>query len=165
VTARTLEQRRRAAVKSRDAEDCHHYFSCVSETRFVLRKVFRIVEEQAKTAGLDSLEHQALLQVYGAPDMRLQIKAVAERLDVPAAFASVLVKSLNERGLVSSARSSRDQRVAEVRPTRAGIDLLQQIDDRVKFHVDYFTGQLSAEQKERAVAILLFYVGLSVHPS
>src|SRR5947207_1818166 len=91
VTPRALEQKRRSALRSRVTGDRHHYFSCVAETRYVLRKVLRIVEDEAKVAGLDPLEHQALLQIYGHGKGALQVKQVAARLDVTPAFASVLV--------------------------------------------------------------------------
>lgn len=165
VTPRALERTRRAALRSRVTRNRHHYFSCVAETRYVLRKVFRNVEDEAKAAGLDPLEHQALLQIYGHGKRALQVKQVAARLDVTPAFASVLVKSLAERGLVTSSRSTEDQRVAWVLPTTRGIALLYQIDDQVQSHVDYFTKQLSAEQKEMTIAILLFYTGLAVRLS
>lgn len=162
VSASTLERKRRAAIRSRDTGDRHHYFQCVAEARFVLRRVFRIVEEQARAAGLEPLEHQALVQIYGSTGMELQVKQVADRLDISAPFASALLTRLHARGLVSRTRSRADQRVARVRPTAKAIGLLQDIDQRVQTHVAYFTGQLADDQKERAVATLLFYVGLSL---
>jgi DNA-binding MarR family transcriptional regulator len=157
-----LEKRRREVVKSRQTDDRHHYFKCVADARFVLRRVFRIVEEQARAAGLDPLVHQVLVQIYGSENSSLRVKELAHRLDVAPAFASVLVKTLHDRGLISRNAVSADQRGTRLATTKAGSALLQEIDNQVKIHVDYFTTQLNLEQKERAVAILLFYVGLSV---
>ena len=50
-----LRRKGSAARKARGTEDKHAYFVGVAEARYVLRKVFRIVEEQAKKFGLDPL--------------------------------------------------------------------------------------------------------------
>ena len=42
--------------------DFQRYFHGIAKARYVIRKVIRIVDEQAKKAGLDPLEHQALIQ-------------------------------------------------------------------------------------------------------
>ncbi len=162
VAVERIERKRRAAERSRDGEDKHHYFSCIAETRFVLRKVFRILEDQAKAFDLEPLEHLALLQIYGSEKMELKISEIAERLDITPPFASVLVKTLQQRRLVSRVQSKTDRRVMHVTVTTKGRSLLHAIDERVKGHVDYFSSQLTGDQKERAVAILLFYVGLTV---
>jgi len=63
-------------AKSRNEPDMLHsrgfeeYFHGVSEARYVIRKVFRIVDDQAKQAGLEPLEHQALIQIFGSPKLR-----------------------------------------------------------------------------------------------
>ncbi len=81
IDAGRLERKRKNAIKSRTVHDRHRYFEGVAQARFVLRKVFRLIEEQAKLAGLDSLEHQALIQIYGSPQMKLRVKEVAEKLE------------------------------------------------------------------------------------
>ncbi len=98
ISSSRLEKKRREAVRCRTIVDRHRYFQGVAQARFVLRKVFRLIEEQAKLAGLDPLEHQALIQIYGSPLKRLRVKEVAERLDIVPAFASGLVKSLEGKG-------------------------------------------------------------------
>lgn len=154
-----LRRRRVAANKSRKTQDKHTYFMGVAEARYVLRKAFRIVEEQAKEFGIDPLAHQALIQVYGSPEMQLQVGQIANRLDIPAAFASSLVRTLVEKGLVTRRRDDQDQRVTYVAVTDAGKELLHSIDERVQFHVDYFSGQLTPSERESALSILMFYVG------
>ena len=81
----------------RDPAARHDYFAEVAEARYVLRRVFRISEEQARAAGLDPLAHQALIQIYGSPERRLRVNQLAERLDITPAFASSLLKSLVAR--------------------------------------------------------------------
>jgi len=151
-----------AAKKARETDDKHAYFVGVAEARYVLRKVFRIVEEQAKKFGLDPLAHQALIQIYGSPDMQLQVNQIANRLDITPAFASSMVRILVEKDLVLRRRDDRDQRVTYVEITEHGREVMDAIDENVKFHVDYFAGQLSVEERESALSILMFYVGAKI---
>ncbi len=147
------------AKKSRENEDKHAYFVGVAEARYVLRKVSRIVEDQAKKFGIDPLAHQALIQIYGSPDLELQVNQIANRLDIIPNFASSLVRILVEKGYVVRRRDENDQRVTYVAITDSGRELLHTIDENVKFHVDYFASQLTVEERESALSILVFYVG------
>lgn len=165
VDAGRLERKRREAVKLRAVADRHRYFEGVAMARYVLRKVFRLVEEQAKLAGIDPLEHQALIQIYGSPDMKLRVKDVAERLDIVATLASNVLKSLERRGYVARVRSEADQRAMLASVTARGIRLLHHIDEQVHDHVDYFTRQLSLETREAALSIMMFYIGVSLKAS
>lgn len=165
ISARRLEMRRRMVVRAFDAKDKHAYFEGVAEARYVLRKAFRIVEEQAKAVDLHPLAHQALIQIYGSPKMQLRINKLAEQLDIAPAFASSLVRGLTERKLISRARDDVDQRVIVVRVTDAGRQLLHAIDTEVKVHVDYFTRSLTLRDQEGALSILMFYVGASISPA
>lgn len=135
------------------------YFHGVADARFVIRRVFRIVDERAKSRDLDPLEHQALIQIYGLRDSDVRVGTVAERLDIPPAFASKLVKALAGKGLVSAAASPHDQRVSHLSATSAGATLLAEIDADVRVHVDFFTRGLTGEQKDAALSIFTFYVG------
>lgn len=154
-----LRRRRNAAKKSREADNKHTYFIGVAEARYVLRKAFRIVEDQARAFGIDPLAHQALIQIYGSAEMHLQVNQIAARLDIPPAFASTLVRTLVEKGLADRSRDDQDQRVTFVGVTDAGKELLHSIDEKVKFHVDYFAEQLTPSERESALSILMFYVG------
>lgn len=159
-----VERIRRKTDANRKAREAnkHHYFIGVAETRYVLRKVFRIVEEQAKKFGIDPLAHQALIQIYGSPDMELQVNQIASRLDITPAFSSSLVKLLVEKELVARRRGAQDQRTTYVTITDLGRETLHRIDETVKFHVDYFTSQLTTEERESALSILMFYVGAKI---
>ncbi len=164
IDARRLERGRERAVKARGMTDRRPYFYAVAEARYVLRKVFRLVEEEAKRAGIDPLAHQALIQIYGSETGALKVKDVAERLDITPAFASSLMKSLATKGLIATARDKADSRVNWVRVTSAGRAALHRIDEQVQMHVDYFTRSLSPEQTEAALSILMFYAGVSLKP-
>jgi DNA-binding MarR family transcriptional regulator len=152
------DKRMRSRAASRPAD----YFSGVADARFVVRKVFRIVDERAKSRDLDPLEHQALIQIYGARDRDVRVGDVAERLDISPAFASKLVKALGQKGLVTSRQSLRDQRVIHLKASAKGAKLLAEIDAEVRFHVDYFARQLTPDQKAAALSIFAFYVGTRI---
>ncbi|MSP93821.1 MAG: MarR family transcriptional regulator [Alphaproteobacteria bacterium] len=162
IDAARLEKRREKAVKARGTEDRHVYFCGVAEARYVLRKVYRLVEDEAKRAGLDPLAHQALIQIYGSDEQMLRVKEVAERLDITAAFASSLVKMLDGKNYVARSRDKHDNRVIWVKITKSGRDLLHRIDEQVQIHVDYFTRGLTPHQTEAALSILMFYAGASL---
>ena len=159
VNVERVRRRGIAATKARETEDKHAYFMGVAEARYVLRKVFRIVEEQAKKFGLDPLAHTALIQIYGSPEMELQVNQIANRLDITPAFASSLVRILVDKEFVVRKRDDRDQRVTYVAITDKGRETMDAIDEKVKFHVDYFVGQLTTEEREGALSVLMFYVG------
>jgi DNA-binding MarR family transcriptional regulator len=132
----------------------------ISQARYVIRKALRIVDEQAKKVGLDPLQHQALIQIYGSSADRMPVNKVAERLDIAPAFASRLIKELEGKGLIRREHLPEDKRVTWVAATDAGIQLLRDIDDAVHIHVNYFQSQLTDEERMAALAIFAFYVGL-----
>jgi DNA-binding MarR family transcriptional regulator len=136
------------------------YFHGVAEARYVIRRVFRIVDEQAKSVGLEPLEHQALIQIFGSPTT-LRVIDFAERLDIAAAFASRLVKRLAEKGLVERSASTDDRRSTFVEVTDRGRELLAEIDSKVEVHVAYFQQQLSDAERAAALGIFAFYLGAS----
>src|SRR5258708_11589010 len=97
IDAARLERGREKALKARATADPHPYFHGVAQARYVLRKVFRLVEEEAKRAGIDPLTHQALIQIYGSETGALRVKEVAARLASTPAFASRLGKYLGAK--------------------------------------------------------------------
>jgi DNA-binding MarR family transcriptional regulator len=162
IDAARLERQREKAVRARASSDPRPYFCAVAQARYVLRKVFRLVEEEAKRAGIDPLAHQALIQIYGSATGRLRVKGVAERLDITPAFASNLVKMLVAKGYVTQERDHDDARVVWVRLTRMARGLLHRIDEQVQIHVDYFSRNLPVEETEAALSILMFYAGATL---
>lgn len=137
----------------------HAYFRGIAQARFVIRKVFRIVDEQARKSALEPLEHQAMLQIYGQDGQELPVSRLAERLDVSPAFASKLATALERKGYARRRPDALDQRVTNVAITAAGRALLHRIDAQVQEHVAYFARQLTPEQRSTALAIFAFYVG------
>jgi DNA-binding MarR family transcriptional regulator len=137
------------------------YFHAVSDARYVIRKVLRIVDERARLHGLEPLEHQALLQVFGARK-ELRVGEIAERLDVSGTFTSKLIKSLLRKGLVATNKLSDDQRMIYLSVTDKGRQLMLKIDAEVERYVSVFTNGLRAPEKNAVVVILASYVGKSV---
>lgn len=127
--------------------------------RYILRKVFNLVDASAKRFGLEGLEHQALIQVYGSDSQELRVGDLAERLNIASAFASNLTKGLTERGLMVRAADPADARAIRLQITDDGRELCDRIDDDVRGDVEYFTKRLTADEQETAFAILMFYVG------
>lgn len=138
------------------------YFRGIAQARYTVRRVFRIVDEQARRAGLDPLQHQALIQIFGAGESTLRVNDVAERLDIAPAFASRLVRELESRELVTRLASDTDRRITLVSVTDAGRELLAQIDRDVHVHVAYFQSQLTEQERLAALTIFAFYVGVSL---
>jgi DNA-binding MarR family transcriptional regulator len=145
-------------------DDFHEYVSGIAEARYVIRKVFRIIDEQARRSGLDPLEHQALIQIYGSPAQTLQVNSLSDRLDIAAAFASRIVRHLEEKGFVSKRSSEVDRRVTQIHMEDAGRELVQTLNRSVHTHVEYFQSQLDLDVKVTALSIFAFYVGLDLDP-
>jgi DNA-binding MarR family transcriptional regulator len=162
VSSTRIEKKRKEAIRARSVPDRHGYFVRIAQARYALRKVFRLVDEQAKLAGLEPLDHQALIQIYGSPTQQLRVKELAERLDIAAAFASSVVTALQAQGLVSRRRGDTDQRVTFVAITPRGRQLLHRIDEQVKAHIDYFARQLDQDGREAVISIVMFYVGIAL---
>lgn len=140
--------------------DFQSYVRNIAEARYVIRRVFRIVDERAREHGLEPLLHQALLQVHGSPDGEVAVNVLAKRLDVAPAFASRLVRQLEEAGLVTRNHSTSDRRIIMVSATPDGVERLRRIDDSVHYHVAYFQRQLEDVQRLAALSIFAFYVGI-----
>ncbi|MGH3095340.1 MAG: MarR family winged helix-turn-helix transcriptional regulator [Streptosporangiales bacterium] len=136
------------------------YFSGIAEAHYVIRKVFRLVDEQAKKAGLEPLEHKLLIQVFGSPNAPLPVHEAAARLDVSPAHASRLVTGLVGRGLVERTAGGGDRRITRVGITAAGRELLAAVDRNVRRHVDLFQYELSDAERDGALRIFAFYVGV-----
>lgn len=137
------------------------YVRNIAEARYVVRRVLRILDEQAEQHGLEPLLHQALLQVYGVnKGQGISVGYLADRLDVAVAFVCRMVCRLEEMNLVRRRPSQQDRRATDVHITRAGIDRLSRIDDAVHRHVGAVQHDLSDDQRFAALSIFAFYVGL-----
>lgn len=141
------------------ADDFHQYAVRIAEARFAVRKVTRILDESARTHGLEPLQHQALLQIFGTNSGAVAVHELASRLDVVPAFASRLVKQLDMQGLIARESLASDKRVALLNVTNRGIELLQKIEVEVHHHMSYFQRGLSSEQHLATLSIFALFIG------
>lgn len=137
----------------------YDYMQVVAQARYVIRKVQRIIDECVRSNGLEPLEHQALIQIYGAADHKLPIGRLAERLDIVSALASRLVQQLEGRRLVRRTPSLHDRRATYVGTTSKGIARLYAIVKDVHHEVGYFRSKLTPQERQAAHEIVAFYVG------
>jgi DNA-binding MarR family transcriptional regulator len=142
-----------------ESGEFQRYFYGIAEAHQIIRKVFRLVDEQAKVAGLDPLEHKLLIQVFGAPEAPLRVSEVARRLDIPAALTSRLINRLAARDLVARSPDEEDRRTIRVAATEAGRHLLAAIDRDVRTHVSRFQDQVTDSERAAALEIFAFYLG------
>ncbi|HEY0248206.1 MAG TPA: MarR family transcriptional regulator [Gryllotalpicola sp.] len=152
----------RGAEEAREFDFAAHV-AAIAHGRYVLRRIVQLLDEQAVNGGLQPLQHQALLQVYGSPQPP-SVSMVAERLSIAPALASRLVRHLEEHGLVERVRSTQDKRVIAVCATEAGIELLRRVDLEVHEHVYQFHRELSDESRLGALATFASYLGLDSDP-
>lgn len=143
--------------------DFSNHVKAIAHARYVLRKILRMLDAQAMAAELLPLEHQTLLQIYGA-DAPLPVNKVADRLDIAPALASRLITQLEQRGFVERVRDLDDKRIIAVKAKRDGIEKLRQIDSSVHVAVHAFQDTLSDEAKLGALTTFAFYLGLDEDP-
>jgi len=141
--------------------DFQRYVTNIAEARYVVRRVLRIVDEEAKKHGLEPLLHQALLQIAGHDDGRgISITELARRLGVAATFVSRMVTRLEAAALVRRRPAVRDRRTRRVTVTPLGMTMLSGIDEEVHFRVGYMRDDFTEHQRVAALSIFAFYVGL-----
>jgi len=116
--AATIRQRRPKFLKK--IRGGLTYFHGVADARFVIRKVFRIVDERAKIRGRSARGISAHSDLRSARWLTCA-SARCERLDISSAFASKIVKALVTKELVALSDDAHDQRVTNVSATPAGI--------------------------------------------
>lgn len=148
-------------AKVRRASDFDSYAHGIAEARYVMRKIARIGDDEARRHGLDPLQHQALLQAYGAGSALHTVGQLASRLDVAPALASRVVNSLARRELVIRRRTSGDRRVTMIEVSDEGVHLIKSIDHAVHIHLEYFQAQLTGDQQLAALANFSFYLGIA----
>lgn len=137
------------------------YITNLAEARYVLRRVLRIVDEHTREHGLEPLAHHVLLQTYGINGGEgIPIHVLAKRLDIAPALASRLVRDLEKDGLVRRAPSAEDKRVTIVSATADGVQRLRDVDSSVHLDIVRFHQRLTEDQREAALSIFAFYVGL-----
>jgi DNA-binding MarR family transcriptional regulator len=139
----------------------HTYMNNVAEMRVVIRKVQKIIADCARRNGLEPLHHQALIQVYGAPERRISVGRLADRLNVSPALASRLAGDLEGERLARRLASKEDRRAIHVVATAAGIQRLYDIVEDVHREVTDFNARLLPEQRKAALEVFALYIGVA----
>ena len=94
--------------------------------RFNLRQFLRFSEVAARSAGLTSQQHQALLSIKGFPDGKvITIGELAEQLQVAHHTAVELVDRLTLGDLVLREASTVDRRHVHLKLTDRGVEILE----------------------------------------
>lgn len=137
----------------------HGYIHALAHGRFVLRRVMQILDEQPREHGLDPLDHQALLQIYGTEE-DLTIGQLADRLGIAAAFSSRLVGKLEKQDLIERKPHPTDRRASIISASPKGIELLREIDREIYRRIRVFQDGLTEEGKYSALLVFAAYVGV-----
>jgi DNA-binding MarR family transcriptional regulator len=138
------------------------HLTAVADARFLMRRAFRIVDEEARRAGIDPLANQLLVQLRGAPDMTHSVSELAVRLDVPPNLVSRLTRGLEEQGYVERLSSTRDRRITLVRATAAGEDIAREIGDRARVGFASLRDVLSEDRRGAALRVWVRNFGLEM---
>lgn len=152
-----------SAVDEASHVDFPGHVRAIAHGRFVLRQATRILDEEAVAGGLQPLSHQALLQIYAAQEP-ISMSKLADRLSIPSALASRIIRKLELDGLVERSGISDDRRVVVVAVTPVGEQHLREIDQAVHLALRAFHATLDDDDKLGALATFASYVGLDADP-
>ncbi|MDN3309763.1 MarR family transcriptional regulator [Microbacterium oryzae] len=137
----------------------HGYVQALAHARFVLRKIMRILDDQAREHGLEPLNHQALLQIYGS-DAGMTVSQLSDRLDIAPAFGSRLISQLDKQGLIERTPHPTDRRASIITASPDGVERLRAIDRAIFRRIRNFQDDLTEVGKFGALGVFASYVGL-----
>jgi DNA-binding MarR family transcriptional regulator len=126
-------------------------YSAVADGRYLIRRAFRIIDQQARKRGLDPLAFQALVQLAGAESATRTVTDLAVRLDIPRGLASRLATDLEGLALVDRLRSPDDKRVTLVRATSAGLDTVDQVFERCLHSLTALQDEMTHEKRAAVI--------------
>ena len=135
------------------------YMQIVAHGRYVFRTVQRLIDNCARNHGVEPLEHQAMIQIYGSSEQKLPVGRLAERLDIDSALASRIVQQLELRNFVRRTRSSADRRAIHVSLTADGVKQIRAVVDDVHTEVEFFRLVSDESQRRATHELVAFYVG------
>ena len=103
-------------------------YQSLAEFRYQIRLFLRFSEEAARRAGVEPQQHQLMLAIKGKPPgEEARIAYLAERLQIQHHSAVELVTRLENKGLITRKRSSRDRREVFVKLTPRGERVLAEL--------------------------------------
>jgi DNA-binding MarR family transcriptional regulator len=103
-------------------------FEALADFRYAIRRYLTFSERNARAAGLEPQQYQALLAIKGVPlSQKATVGVLAERLQIQHHSAVELMDRLEKRGLVRRARSRVDRRQVLVQLTASGERKLKRV--------------------------------------
>jgi len=103
-------------------------FEALADFRYAIRRYLNFSERNARAAGLEPQQYQALLAIKGVPlSQKATVGVLAERLQIQHHSAVELMDRLEKRGLVRRARSRVDRRQVLVQLTPSGERKLRRV--------------------------------------
>jgi len=103
-------------------------FEALADFRYAIRRYLNFSERNARAAGLEPQQYQALLAIKGVPPAeKATVGVLAERLQIQHHSAVELMDRLEKRGLVRRARSRVDRRKVLIQLTPTGERKLRRV--------------------------------------
>lgn len=108
-----------------------------------LRRFARVVDNEARAAGLEPQQYQLLLMLKGLPaDRPRTIRTIADELLIRHHSAVELVDRPEQKGQVERMRSEADRREVVIRPTAQGEETLRKLADFARHELETIGPQL-----------------------
>lgn len=101
---------------------------------------------------ITSPQFAALNALYGEP--AIDQRTLGERISLDRSTMAEVVARLSARGLISTARDSRDGRRKTIRLTQKGVTTLQQLIPRTHLMTRRLVGALDAKEQEELLRLL-----------
>ncbi|MGH9704376.1 MAG: MarR family winged helix-turn-helix transcriptional regulator [Candidatus Acidiferrales bacterium] len=99
-----------------------------AEFRYQIRRFLNFSAREARAAGLEPQQHEAMLAIRGLPGfLRPTIGELAERLQIQHHSAVELANRLEKHGLIRRCRGEEDHREVLLRLTARGRRVLEQL--------------------------------------
>src|SRR5581483_486920 len=103
-------------------------YQALAEFRYQIRRFLHFSEREARRAGIEPQQHQALLAIKGLPEGRpATIGELAERLQIAHHSAVELVGRLGDRGLMVRTRGAADRRQVLLALSPEGAAVLREL--------------------------------------
>lgn len=129
------------------------HMAAVADARYLMRRLFRIVDDEARREGVDPLANQLMIQLLGAESTARTVSELAVRLDVPLTLVSRLCRQLEARGMVTRSSSPSDARVTLVRATADGNRLTRKIGRQARLRFATVTDEMPMERRRLVLAV------------
>ncbi|MGE0039740.1 MAG: MarR family winged helix-turn-helix transcriptional regulator [Vicinamibacterales bacterium] len=126
------------------------YLNLVRTTDVLTREIAGFL----KPYGLSEAQYNVLRILRGAGDEGHTCSEVGQRLITRDPDVTRLLDRLERRDLIARSRDNRDRRVVTIRITRAGLDLLDELDGPMAAATDGLLAHMAPGQLEALVALL-----------